>query len=384
MDIGVVIPLYNGSRYIGRTIESVLSQSYPPSQIIVVDDFSEDNSLDVVKSFEKVTVYKNTAKGTQFARKFGWQQLDTPLVAFLDQDDIWYPTHLSLLHSLLEKFPDCPAAIASCVHFYSESNLVTPTPVLNYQQFSPWSSFPSNSISTASAGLIRSSALTSIGGWSTQFTRCVDFYTWLRLSSEHPLVRNYSPSVAHRQHRQSQGVAWRTEDSEVFISQVMAALKDAIPYRIAAYPDEADLLEKRFNLMAFIPNIVKALVSNDEALLAESALAFEHELSGESISFINSMSGFLLWVLYPYLEPDSSILNNLLKTWPPQARKSLQGIRSKIATSRILPRHLLAHPLDLQLWLLLLESSQRILAKFRRYSGDSPLKIAMSFFNERL
>ncbi|MGV2387642.1 MAG UNVERIFIED_CONTAM: glycosyltransferase family 2 protein [Microcystis novacekii LVE1205-3] len=134
MDVAVIIPLFNGSQWIRQTLESVFSQSQPPREIVVVDDGSEDEYLEIVKSFSGITLLRNPDKGSHCARNFGLQHTTAPLVAFLDQDDIWHRDHLGIMKTILEQFPQSPACVANCAHFYEDS-LNFPSPVLNPQFF---------------------------------------------------------------------------------------------------------------------------------------------------------------------------------------------------------------------------------------------------------
>ena len=93
LDVAVIIPLYNGSKWIRKTLESVFSQTHLPKEVIVIDDGSKDDSLQIVSEFESVTLVNNPFKGANLARNFGFTQTRSPLVAFLDQDDIWHPDH---------------------------------------------------------------------------------------------------------------------------------------------------------------------------------------------------------------------------------------------------------------------------------------------------
>src|ERR1035437_9648809 len=90
MSISVVIPAYNASRFIAATLESVLSQSLPADEILVVDDGSTDNTVAIAAWFPppvRVLSIPNSKAGA--ARNFGVSQAQTEWVAFLDADDLW-------------------------------------------------------------------------------------------------------------------------------------------------------------------------------------------------------------------------------------------------------------------------------------------------------
>lgn len=97
----VVIPLFNKAPHIERAIASVLEQTLPPHEIIVVDDGSTDGSLEIVRAMEdaRITVLTRSPPGPggYAARNLGVEASRGEWVAFLDADDLWYPEHLANL-----------------------------------------------------------------------------------------------------------------------------------------------------------------------------------------------------------------------------------------------------------------------------------------------
>jgi glycosyltransferase involved in cell wall biosynthesis len=98
--IAVVMPLYNGSRYVQEALKSVLAQTRPADEIIVVDDGSTDNGPEIVRAMERshaVRMYRKENGGQSSARNYGVRLAASDLIAFVDQDDMWYPDHLAEL-----------------------------------------------------------------------------------------------------------------------------------------------------------------------------------------------------------------------------------------------------------------------------------------------
>jgi glycosyltransferase involved in cell wall biosynthesis len=88
--VSVLIPCYNAEPFIGEAIESALSQSLPPDELIVIDDGSEDGSVRVARSFgERVRVVSSPHAGVGAARNAGLMAAHHELVAWLDADDVW-------------------------------------------------------------------------------------------------------------------------------------------------------------------------------------------------------------------------------------------------------------------------------------------------------
>ena len=93
--VSVVIPTYNYGRFIADAIRSVLAQSRPPSEIIVVDDGSTDETAFLVGTFgNRVRYIRQDNEGVCAARNRGVSESTSELIAFLDADDTWEPTNL--------------------------------------------------------------------------------------------------------------------------------------------------------------------------------------------------------------------------------------------------------------------------------------------------
>jgi len=90
--VSVVIPIYNYGRFVAAAIQSVLEQTHPIAEIIVVDDGSTDNTAEAVARFgAKVRYIKQENAGVCAARNNGVRNASGVFIAFLDADDIWYP-----------------------------------------------------------------------------------------------------------------------------------------------------------------------------------------------------------------------------------------------------------------------------------------------------
>ncbi len=91
--VSVIIPNYNYGRFLGEAIESVLAQTFPCAEIIVVDDGSTDESLEVLARYEKdgIKVIRQKNSGVGAARNAGARASSGNLIAFLDADDFWQP-----------------------------------------------------------------------------------------------------------------------------------------------------------------------------------------------------------------------------------------------------------------------------------------------------
>ena len=103
--VSVVIPCYNCASTIGRALASVAAQTWPPEEIIVVDDASHDGG-ETARSLEEAAkahglqqvrvIHLEENRGPGAARNVGWEAAGRPYVAFLDSDDTWHPMKLAI------------------------------------------------------------------------------------------------------------------------------------------------------------------------------------------------------------------------------------------------------------------------------------------------
>ena len=116
-DIGVVITTHNYGHYLSACLESVLSQTLLPRQVVVVDDASEDDAADVVASFSDVQYCRVNFRNGNRARNFGFLKVSTSYVAFFDADNVMMPRFLDVLYSALQEVPRATFAYGDRIVF---------------------------------------------------------------------------------------------------------------------------------------------------------------------------------------------------------------------------------------------------------------------------
>jgi glycosyltransferase involved in cell wall biosynthesis len=104
--VSVIIPVYNGARYLREALESVFTQTYRPFEVIVVDDGSTDESGVIAQSFDDVRYIHQANQGVAVARNNAIEAARGEFFAFLDQDDVWTPEKLTLQIAYLLSHPD--------------------------------------------------------------------------------------------------------------------------------------------------------------------------------------------------------------------------------------------------------------------------------------
>jgi len=122
--ISVIIPVYNGGKYLAEAIDSVQQQSYSPVEIIVIDDDSVDNSAMIAKSYQAVKYFYQSKSGLSVALNKGLAITSGDFIAFLDADDIWEENKLSLQMEVLRKDSTLDAVFGHHQQFISREGFL--------------------------------------------------------------------------------------------------------------------------------------------------------------------------------------------------------------------------------------------------------------------
>lgn len=104
--VSVIVPVYNGERFLAAALESIFAQDYEPFEVIVVDDGSEDRSAAIARSFERVRYIYQPDQGLASTRNAGIAVARGEFIAFLDADDVMMPNKLSVQVGYLLKHPE--------------------------------------------------------------------------------------------------------------------------------------------------------------------------------------------------------------------------------------------------------------------------------------
>jgi len=118
--ISCIVPVYNGQRYLREALDSILVQTHPVLEIVVVDDGSTDGTADVVRSYgDSVRYLWQPRSGPVVARNLGLGVVQGEFVAFLDADDRWHPEKLSRQVVRFRARPELSASVTHVLNFWS-------------------------------------------------------------------------------------------------------------------------------------------------------------------------------------------------------------------------------------------------------------------------
>jgi glycosyltransferase involved in cell wall biosynthesis len=188
MKISVIIPTHNRTATLGRAIQSVLDQTFPALEIIVVDDASTDITPHILEKYSgKIRIITNeTNQGVSYARNVGIQEARGDWLAFLDSDDQWAPTKLERQKQFHDSHPSI--LISQCDEIWIRNN-VRVNPMSKHQKRGGWifeACIPLCIVSP-SAVIIHKSVFEHIGLFDTNLLACEDYDLWLRIAPHYEI-----------------------------------------------------------------------------------------------------------------------------------------------------------------------------------------------------
>lgn len=195
--VSVVIPTYNSASWLCEAIDSVLAQSLPPAQIIVIDDGSTDQTETVVKRYAGQIEYVRQAnQGVSAARNHALRLARQQFVAFLDADDVWHPSKLKMQVETMAAVSDLVLLGTRSFDWPAKSMpRANACPVLTRVS---WKQLVVKNRLVTSSVLARRDALTQAGFFDTSLQGPEDRDMWLRLASLGGVANIEEPLTGYR------------------------------------------------------------------------------------------------------------------------------------------------------------------------------------------
>ena len=211
--ISIIIPVYNGEKYLVEAIDSVLKQAYSPIEIIVIDDGSVDNSAAIAQSYHAIKYFHQPNRGLSAALNQGLGIATGEFLAFLDADDIWEENKLSLQMEDLKKDPTLDAVFGHHQQFISrEGSLRTIDQRILPAPFK-------------GAMLIRRESFFRVGLFDTSLT-LGDFIDWYKRAMEASLKFLMLPDIVMRRRIHDDNSSIRNRNAEKDYVKIMKAALD--------------------------------------------------------------------------------------------------------------------------------------------------------------
>ncbi len=193
--VSVIIPAFNAASTIGAAIESVLSQSHPADEVLVVDDGSTDNSVKVASRYGRfVDIIRTPNGGPSHARNEGLMRARGDWVAFLDADDRWHPDKLKVQLRVAMSSPGTQV-VAADWRRGADFRPVPATP--RTLQVSYDNLLAMNQFQTSTVLMVRSLTL-QLRGFDSSMNGAEDWDFWLRAVRQANILKVDWPLVQYR------------------------------------------------------------------------------------------------------------------------------------------------------------------------------------------
>lgn len=204
MKISTIIPTYNSAKTLDRAIESVLQQTLPTYEIIIIDDGSVDETPEVINRFQgKIKYIKQINSGVSAARNKGIKASTGNWIAFLDADDEWLPNKLELQSRVLKKKPDVKWCAGEVQIIKRKNNsIITVPPKKKIEKEKKWAvhffeSCLKGIFFQTSTFLISRQLFSEIGTFDPSLRVSEDRDLWWRIATHYPEIGYVPELCAH-------------------------------------------------------------------------------------------------------------------------------------------------------------------------------------------
>jgi glycosyltransferase involved in cell wall biosynthesis len=218
--VSVVIPCYNGGSFLSDAIQSVLGQTYQPTEIIVVDDGSTDNTRDVAMSYPGVRLVRQKNQGVARARNAGLGESRGDYTVFLDADDRLVPDALEIGVTALNSHPEC-SFVSGGVRVVAQDGSLLQVPDDQYIERDHYLTLLKYCyIWTPSAVMFRNSVLRSVGGFTASLSGAADWDLYLRIARRSPILCHPHLVADYRVHTRNM-----SGNSSLMLTESLAVLR---------------------------------------------------------------------------------------------------------------------------------------------------------------
>ncbi|PBB06458.1 glycosyltransferase family 2 protein [Salimicrobium humidisoli] len=203
----VIMPCFNKEKYIYDALESVINQSFENFEVIIVDDGSTDNSLNVVSTIDdkRIKIINQKNEGVSAARNRGIKFAKGEYIAFLDADDFWSDIHLLNIYNMINEFPGCGlycTAYDRVVNGKKKSSRFKNMPAKDNKIYLINDYFEEstlgNNIAWTSAVVVPRNVLLEVGGFPEGVNRGEDRYVWGVIALTYKVVFYNYPTAFYR------------------------------------------------------------------------------------------------------------------------------------------------------------------------------------------
>jgi len=195
MRISVIVPTFNRAHTLPRTLDSILCQSLPATEVIVVDDGSQDDTEDLVRRrYPQVRYLRQSNTGVSSARNRGINAANGDWIAFLDSDDAWLPDKLAAQRAALSEYPNrrlCHTQEIWIRHGRRVNQMDKHAKSGGYI----FRACLPRCVISPSAALLHRSLFDELGIFDEDLPACEDYDLWLRICATEPVAFVPEPRI---------------------------------------------------------------------------------------------------------------------------------------------------------------------------------------------
>src|SRR3954464_7898834 len=212
--VSTIIPTYNRAALLVRALDSVAAQGYRPIEVVIVDDGSTDNTVDVVAARRQylaargidVIFHQQQNQKAPKARNVGMKLARGSLFAFLDSDDLWLPTFLETVVRLLDQHPECGMGFSGIlgiddndVVFAERKMYLEPDPVEGVLR-KPFNRIIRYMPTQTSGVIVRKSVIDDVGDFDLNLPVVEDWDLWYRIGKRYDMCYTTRALACNRSH----------------------------------------------------------------------------------------------------------------------------------------------------------------------------------------
>lgn len=254
MKISVITASYNYAQYIEETINSVLNQSYQDWELIVVDDGSQDNSVEIIKSYcdkdRRIKLFQHDGgqnKGLKETLLLGIEKCTGEYIAFLESDDVFMPDNLLKKAEIIEKNSSVKLVFNKVEFLWDKQrtnrkqkdfeNTQKWLSKLSFPKNMFWDFYINNKVLTFSCVMVEKNALKNVD-FNTPTDALLDWWLWIHLAYQNDFYYLNEALTVWNLHAQSYTLNYQK--------------KDFIPAQVFAYKDVYEKNRQDKRLLAFM------------------------------------------------------------------------------------------------------------------------------------
>lgn len=313
--VTALIPTYNCAAYVADAVESVLAQTYPVHEILVVDDGSTDHTAEVLARFgDRIRYIRQVNAGPPAARNTGISQATGDFIALLDSDDLWVPEKLRLQMEYFDQHPAC-GLVYSDMKTFDQTGIIEESVKasrnLTLPSGSIFSQLWAETLFQTSSVVIRKECFDTAGLFDTMLRMGDDYEIFLRIARHYEFGCVDQPLVLYRQHPTQGTRSWgkQLQQNQPWEFLVLKRVLDR-------YPE----IMRELGTSAVHQRLSKTYFALAYACLGEGEPAAARKLLRNALRYWPGNLGYWRYYLMTFIRPRVLFrLGSLQKDWASRA-----------------------------------------------------------------